>query len=379
MLQHRLRVDEPTSLPELHRRAALWFADNDHPIEAMRHAADAEDWALVGRLFVTQAGAFLVSVERVAIERVLARIPPERLDDGADLQLCAAARLFLVDRWDDMEEHLVRARHLLEGLGADESSGTRAACLLLSIPPLRIRGDLDGVRRASSEAVAELSGPGLSLPRVDEYRTVALNNLGAALLWLGRLDEAEQHLAESLATAGTRLDVSRINMLSHLALLAATTGRLRQGEQYAAEAIQLVESRGWNPLPQSAAAYLALSMIQLRRNDVSAAQRTLEAGKTPAREAVTRWAVLLGEAKLKISLGELDSARDLMTHLVDDLGGRDLPAYLASWRTLVDAEICLASGDPQVGDAAGRSGRRSAATDRPSTRSVRGAGPARQR
>ena len=348
VLQHRLRVDEPDLVPELHRRAALWFAGNDRPIEAMSHAADAEDWALTGRLFVTGAVALLVSADRSAIERVLARIPAERLDDGADLQLCAAARLFFADRYDDMEEHLVRARRQLETLGTNESKGTLAACLLLSTPALRLRGDIEGLRRTCAEAIVELSGPALALPGAEEYRAVALNNLGGALLWLGRLDEAEQHLAESLATAGTRLDVSRINMLSHLALVATTTGRLQQGEQYAAEAIELVEARGWNPLPQSAAAYLALSMIQLRRNDVTAAQRTLEAGKTPAREAVTRWAVLLGVAKLKVSLGELDSARDLMTHLADDLGGRALPPYLASWRTFVDAEICLASGDPQA-------------------------------
>ena len=348
VLQHRLRVDEPDLLPDLHRRAALWFARNDRPIDAMRHAADAEDWALLGRLFVTGAVALLVSADRTAIERVLARVPAERLDDGADLQLCAAARLFFADRYDDMQEHLVRARRMLETAGTSESKGTLAACLLLSTPALRLRGDIEGLRRTCAEAIVELSGPALALPGAEEYRAVALNNLGSALLWLGRLDEAEHHLQESLDAASTRLDASRINMLSHLALIATTSGRLRQGEQYAVEAIELVEARGWNPMPQSATAYLALSMIQLRRNDVAAAQLTLHAAKAPAREPVTRWAVLVGGARLMTSLGRLDSARQLMKDLSADLDGEDLPAYLASWRTFVDAEICLASGDPQA-------------------------------
>ena len=75
VLRHRLGVEDPGALPDLHRRAAHWFAGNGRPIEAMRHAADAEDWPLLGRIFVTTRAALVVSADRTAVERVLTASP----------------------------------------------------------------------------------------------------------------------------------------------------------------------------------------------------------------------------------------------------------------------------------------------------------------
>ena len=48
MLRHRLLVDDPELAPELHRRAAQWFAARGEAVEAVRHAVGAGDWQLVG-------------------------------------------------------------------------------------------------------------------------------------------------------------------------------------------------------------------------------------------------------------------------------------------------------------------------------------------
>ena len=52
---------------ELHRRAARWFAGHDAPVPALRHAADAQDWVLLGELFVTTAGPRILSADRQAM------------------------------------------------------------------------------------------------------------------------------------------------------------------------------------------------------------------------------------------------------------------------------------------------------------------------
>ena len=44
-----------------------------------------QDWRLLGRIFVTGGAALVVSADRAAVERVLHRIPRDRLDDGPDL------------------------------------------------------------------------------------------------------------------------------------------------------------------------------------------------------------------------------------------------------------------------------------------------------
>jgi LuxR family maltose regulon positive regulatory protein len=75
MLQHRLSTEQLETVPLLHRRAALWFAAHDHPVEATRHAVSARDWALLSELLVTRVVARLVSVERQALGRVLDKLP----------------------------------------------------------------------------------------------------------------------------------------------------------------------------------------------------------------------------------------------------------------------------------------------------------------
>ena len=190
-------------VPDLHRRAAHWFAGNGRPIEAMRHAADAQDWHLLGRIFVTSGAALVVSADRTAVERVLHRIPRDRLDDGPDLLACAAARLLLAGRFEDMHAHLERAQDELRPAPGSRRTAARtspASCSPMAV--LRSRGDVDGVRRAAMSALDELSGPALSLPAAGEYRAIALGNLGTALLWAGRLEEAEQRLTEGLVAIG---------------------------------------------------------------------------------------------------------------------------------------------------------------------------------
>ncbi len=349
MLRHRLSVEDPEAVPDLHRRAARWFADNDHPIEAMRHAADAEDWHLLSTVFVTRAVTLVVSADRAAVARELVRVPPERLSDGVNLAVCAAAQLFLTGRYADMEPYLVRARGELERLGPDAPVGTEVACLLLTTAVLRGRGDIDGVRLTTRRALDLLSGPGVLLPGATEYRAIALANLGTALLWLGRLEESGRSLTEGLASVeGTRLDMPRINLLAHLALGAIESGRLSTAFEHATAAVELVEARGWAPLAQAATAYLALSAIRFRRNDVSGAEQLLEQAEAAAeRDATARWAVMLAGARLDAALGRLSSARRRMTALAKDLDGRELPPFLTGWRALAVAEIDLAAGDPE--------------------------------
>src|SRR6202042_2515716 len=46
LLQLELRGSAPAELPGLHDAAALWYAEHGYPVEAVRHAQAAENWAL---------------------------------------------------------------------------------------------------------------------------------------------------------------------------------------------------------------------------------------------------------------------------------------------------------------------------------------------
>ena len=347
VLQHRLRVEDPGAPADLHRRAAQWFADHGRPLEALRHAADAGDWLLLGDLFVTHALTLIVSADRAAVDRMLARIPRERLADSPALALCAAARMMHLGRFEEMKPHLELAG---QGAGTPEdgSTATTVAWLLLSMAYLRSTGDIRGSRDAALLALERLSGVEHTLPGADLYRPVALNNLGSALLWEARPVEAEQRLLEALSVIdGTRLDAARVNTLAHLSLLDACAGRLRVGAHHATEAVELVSARGWEPLPQAATAYLALAMIHFRRNEVTEAARRLgQARAAAAHEPAARWAVEIAGARMELALGRVDAAQEHVAALRTDSPSWQPTGFLERWLLLADVELAIARHEP---------------------------------
>ncbi len=350
MLRHRLLVEEPATVPELHRRAAQWYADNDLAIEALRHAAAAGDWALFGRLFVTHALPLSVSVDRAALDQVLASVPKHRMAAGPELELAAATRLMYAGRIGEMQHHLTRAEQLLEIADPDTRPGASIGRLTLFTAVARARGDNDALIDAASTALHELSGAAGALPAATGYRAAALGNLGTGLLWSGRLFAAEQRLLEGLDEAeGTTLDASRINMLAHLGLATAASGRLWQAFRHATQATEIVRARGWEPLPQAATAYLALAIVHLQWNNVDEAQLLLADGRAASVLEITpRWATELAQIRLHASLGLVAAAREGLSRLCDGLGDWQPPPFLARWLTITEAEVELAAGDPSA-------------------------------
>jgi LuxR family transcriptional regulator, maltose regulon positive regulatory protein len=350
MLHHRLLVEQPDVVPDLQRQAARWFGAQGYPIDALRHAADAGDWPLLGELFVTQACPLLVSVERTRLGKELGRIPGDRLADSADLALCAAARTFLAGRFEDMQPHLDVAAAHMTAAPPRAASGTRLAHDILSMAVARAHGDVAAVTRAGHEALTALSGPDGSLPAAAAYRVVALNNLGTGLLWSGDISGALECLREALVAAeDTDVEVARVNALGHVALAVAASGHTEQAVEYAARAIELVEARGWDPLPQAATAYLALAMVHLRRNELDLARSLIEQGQRAGnREVAARSALGLALARLHASVGKVEAAREELMRAASDLDGHDDIVFLARWRRITEAEIDLAAGDPAI-------------------------------
>ena len=71
MLQHRLALERPELVVELHARASRWFETQGEPVAAIRHACLAGHWDEVGRLaaqavpllVTARAGAFVAALE----------------------------------------------------------------------------------------------------------------------------------------------------------------------------------------------------------------------------------------------------------------------------------------------------------------------------
>ena len=347
-LRHRLSVESPDAVPELHRRAARWFSDQGQPIEALHHAADAQDWDLLGRLLVTEALPLVLSVDRAALGAVLARIPTHRLADSPELALAGAARLLLANRFADMQPHLLRAGSQAPSSDPDVAAGTRIGLLLFSTAISRTRGDIAGVVAAASRALDDLADQGMTLPASRGYRAIALANLGTGQLWAGLLAEAEQTLTGALGEVeGTALDATRVNMLSHLALAHAVSGRLHTGHALASRATSIVEQRGWAPMVQVAGAHLALAIVHLQRDEVDLALGALAEGRAlAAADRAPGMAVALFQIRIDAARGRLDAARAQLARLHQEVLAWQVPELLVRWLRVTEAEVDLAAGDP---------------------------------
>src|SRR6266536_555285 len=192
LLRVELRHEAPERIPELHRRAAGWFAANGSPAEAARHALTAGDWQLATTV-VLEHWHELVLGDPIILRELLGLLPPELAGLDPELALGAAA--------DALE--------MLALLGETGAGGGAGA-----------------------------SGH-------DAARVFALTALAVAELGTGDLEAAEATLRESLAVAGRAgLERPLVECTSQLALLEAVRGRLRAAERTALEALELAERQG---------------------------------------------------------------------------------------------------------------------------------------
>src|ERR1700749_3449363 len=125
LLQLELRRTAPAEADALHRAAARWFTDHGYPVEAVRHAQAARDWASAACLLADHWPGLQLDGQAATVHALLGRFPAEARTADAELAVLAAA--------DELAAgSLAQAKRFL-GLAA---RGTA------SVPPDR-RGQLD--------------------------------------------------------------------------------------------------------------------------------------------------------------------------------------------------------------------------------------------
>jgi LuxR family maltose regulon positive regulatory protein len=91
LLQRELRRTAPDEVAALQRAAAGWFAAHDFPVEAIRHAQRARDWALAARLLTDNWPGLHLDGQAATMHALLARFPAQASAADAELAALAAA------------------------------------------------------------------------------------------------------------------------------------------------------------------------------------------------------------------------------------------------------------------------------------------------
>lgn len=352
VLQHRLVVESPELLPRLHRRAADWYAEKGLTIDALGHAVAAQDWAYVGRL-VVDAAPLILSPGRGRLVKILEQVPAGALAGNAELMLCGTILLFNARDYAGIRELLAEAQHLLTDRSDTDRHAVQVAIRALRGAVNRVDGDMPAMMDDTTSQLTELAEVPLArLHSTLQYRAIALNNKGVALLWIGRPEAAEQYLSMGSAAAHTAgLELVEINALGHLALLEVMAGSVREAERLVRVARDRAQRGGWLNSLQLVAAHLAAALVELEHSRPEAAERALQQAWRAHRsdpEAAQRRLSLGVEARLAMAQDRLPSARAFLEEARRQRYPRARMPAIDRWLLTVESEADLLAGRPDL-------------------------------
>jgi LuxR family maltose regulon positive regulatory protein len=299
LLQLELRRTASGEVRALHQAAARWFTDHGNPVEAVRHAQAAQDWASAAQLLADHWPSLQLDGQAATVHALLATFPAEASAADPELAVLAAA--------DELATgSLTRAERLLglaeRGRPAVLPARRGQLDVLLSMVRLLLARNRTNLPAAAAEAerlrmVAE-APDAVPLGLSEELRALALINLGIAEHWGGRLDEAAPHLEQG-TTLARRIGRPYLEFigLAHRTSIASVRGSpYALAEETARQTNELARIHGWTDEPAAGIPYVSLAagLLWRRQHEAAAewvqrAERTLRTETEPATAMAIRY------------------------------------------------------------------------------------------
>jgi LuxR family maltose regulon positive regulatory protein len=312
LLRLELRRTAPDEVPELHRRAAEWFATQGHVVEAIRHAQAAEAWAYAARLLVDSALNLTLDGQAAVVHDLLGGFPPAALQADPELTVVWAADQVEHGSLDDAAAYLALAEMHLNMAPPERRPRLDVSRAVIKLLLARRRGDFSDVL----EQVGFLARPGAKRSHApvalsSELRTMALMNLGILEMWSLGLAEAEKHLEEA-ARLARRIGRAylEVGCMAHLGF-AAHARSFDKARQRGREAIILAERHGWGASHVIAPALASLVGQLVWCGEYDEAQQLLDRGEKVHRsdiEPATSLLWHLARGMLHAARGQWDRA-----------------------------------------------------------------------
>jgi len=313
-LRLELRRTLADEVPELHRRAAQWFADHGHVLDAVHHLLAAGDWQQAAKLLAEELFSLTLDGQQAAIASLLRSFPPGASAQDSDLALAHAASEMAQGRLEEAAAHLALAE-----AGLDSAPPERRRRLETTIASSR----LALARRRGQFAVVTEQVERLCSSNMDEsgdaahysaLRGAALTNLGIAQMWSGQLDQAERHLSQG-ADLARRIDRPYLELACRAHLGFASLQSFPTARERSREAIALAERHGWDDRPLVAPALGTLAATSIWMGELEEGERWLQrAWKAVAQDLDPANAVLL-----RLIAGILHAARSEHQRSLEEL------------------------------------------------------------
>ena len=365
-LRLELRRRAAEEIPDLHRRAARWFAGRGEVVEAVRHMIAAGDWPDAARLVADHSFRWVLDGQAATIRTVLQAFPEGASADHPDLALAHAAAELNQGRTEEAAAQLVLAESHLHAAGpAHRRRAVAIASLRLALA--RHSGRFSEVIEQVNMLDASMAEASSEPPTMgSELRAVTLLNLGIVETWTGRLLEAERHLADGAALARRigrpYLEVACRAHQGFPSSLVSVTAARERGRQ----AVALAERHGLDDHPILAPALGAVGGMAIWMGEFDEGERWLrrawEVGSAHV-EPATAVLLHLAAGMLHAGRGQQRSALEAFTAAARTqsllTGAHALAPRITGWLATtqarlgmpVEARATLAGFSPEPGRA----------------------------
>lgn len=339
----RQRIE--AEIPELHRRAARWYAGDGQPAEAIRHACEAADWAFAGELAAEHWMALGLAGHAPALRALTARFPPSVVHDDAEIAL-AVGGLALEEGDEEEADYFLevaaaRAAELPEERRRRYEVHAAVTRLYRGNPDVDPRTAIDAGRRV----LANRWDRGMET----SLRALARLSVGVAELWLGDLTAAGADLEEAGALAAEADNgYLTVQTLGWSALIDVLEGRLVEADRGAEAAVALARLRGAERDPQAAPAFAALAVVRWQWNEIAPAEEALARARTAlgssGNRSLNAWLAVVG-AHLHAVRGEPETGIHLLRGATAEHQGHHLPPMLVDAANGAAARLRLLLGE----------------------------------
>jgi LuxR family maltose regulon positive regulatory protein len=275
LLELELRRTEPGEMLGLHAAAADWFVRNGHPLEAIHHAQEAEEWEMAATALFDEWLQLYFVGQAATAHQLLSRFPASVPGAAAELAAMRAVDDFDQGLLSEAAGQLNLAVEALTATPDDRRAKVASYLSMMQMLLARRRGNYPVVIE-ESRRLLDLVGAHPPTFLGQGIRVIALFSAGVAEIWSNQEREADQHLEEAVALA-RRINSPYLEViaLGHWGLLAALRSLPLALERFR-RAIDLGARHGWSEGSVMTMAYVGLAYTLIWAGEVDEAERWLE-------------------------------------------------------------------------------------------------------
>ena len=315
LLRVRLERATPKLMPELHRRASTWYANNDFLSEAITHSLTAEDFEraakLTEQIFFDRMGHgedFSIMMTR------LIALPEDIIQASPFLGIMYAWMLSITLQLDQVEPHLVDIETRFDGQLPAELQRQIAS---IRSEVLRHQGKYQRSIESCLQILETL--PEEPKPADQQTYTGIVSDLAWGYVMTGDMDMAHKWFTESLAVGQHSITLTLLGLYG-LALTLELSGQLQQAIDTCLRGLHLIEETSQkidNDVPAAIYIHMMLGNLLRERNQLEEAEKHLELGLALGQKwntvGDTMRDVYLHISKLKLARGDFPGAMDVLS------------------------------------------------------------------